>query len=123
VALLLFAAPMVLIARRRLGFAVLLSLSIYVVSLVFSLNLPLWPQDGHWRFNPLCWQFIFMLGLASGELSDGKLDPWLPTLRSFGIPIAAIGFDPSTQRLGPGELRSPLGECFQQHGSGSAATR
>ena len=72
VALLAFAAPMVLIARKRLTLAVALSFVLYTLSLIFKLNLPTWPSGGAWKFDPLCWQFLFTLGFVGGELSSSR---------------------------------------------------
>jgi hypothetical protein len=106
VVLLLVAGPMLPLARRWLAFAMLCSLSLYVTALIFKINLPLWPVDGYWRFNPFCWQFIFMLGFAAAELSaDGRLDRWLPRLRVVGVPIVLLGAILATTGLS-GELSS-----------------
>ena len=39
----------------------LLSFSAYVVARVTGFNLPSWTEEG-WYFNPLTWQFLFMIG-------------------------------------------------------------
>src|SRR4051794_25658983 len=46
-----------------------LSLSVYVVCLTFSINLPTWPSDGAWFFNPLAWQLLLVLGFIGAELA------------------------------------------------------
>ena len=44
------------------------SLAIYLWALVFEVSPPTWPTKGTWFFNPLAWQFLFVLGfLFAGE--------------------------------------------------------
>ncbi len=52
-----------------------LSFALYVAARTFGWNLPSWTDDG-WYFNPLCWQFLFVLGAL---LSRHSLRPPLPT--------------------------------------------
>jgi hypothetical protein len=56
-------APLV-VALDRLGGWVLLgcSLAVYIIAIVSGFNLPTWPNEGKWYFNPLCWQLDFVLG-------------------------------------------------------------
>jgi hypothetical protein len=50
-----------------------------------SLNLPNWMDNGHWFFNPLAWQFLFVIGALlamiatehGGELPRWKFAVWL----------------------------------------------
>jgi hypothetical protein len=92
IVLLACAAPTVLIARQRLALAVGLSFLLYAVCLVFKINLPTWPGEGSWRFDPLCWQFIFTLGFAAGEITElGKAEQLRARLLWFAVPIAVAG--------------------------------
>ena len=45
-----------------------LSFALYVAARVFGWNLPSWTEDG-WYFNPLCWQFLFVLGALMSRYS------------------------------------------------------
>ena len=80
---LMFGAPLLAIVHRALP-AILLpaSLAIYVAALTFRFNLPTWPVDGVWFFNPFAWQLIFVLGFALGA-DEGvgriarRILPWL----------------------------------------------
>jgi hypothetical protein len=102
IVLLACAAPIVLIARKQLAVAVGLSFLLYAICLVSRINLPTWPSEGWWRFNPLCWQLIFTLGFAAGEIA--ALDGWRQVrarLLWIAVPIvvagaisALTGFDP-----------------------------
>jgi hypothetical protein len=66
---LMIAAPLiVLIYRFAPGALLPISLCIYLWALVFEVSPPTWPTKGTWFFNPLAWQFVFVLGfLFAGE--------------------------------------------------------
>ena len=66
-ALLGLAPAFVLLSRVHLGLAIGISVALYAVSLVFEINIPSWPVEGHWFFNPLCWQLLLVLGFAAHE--------------------------------------------------------
>jgi hypothetical protein len=76
VVLLLITPVLLVLARRNDWLMLLMSGLIYLAARVFELNLPSWPLDGGWYFNPLAWQFIFAIGLFAGR-----------RLRSGGIPF------------------------------------
>lgn len=54
------------LVRQWLGFAA--SFALYVVARAMNLNLPNWPDDGHWFFNPLTWQLIFTCGVIAATI-------------------------------------------------------
>ncbi|MFZ4805756.1 MAG: OpgC family protein [Hyphomicrobiaceae bacterium] len=70
IVLLLFAVPMFLLGRLHLPSALVVSGGIYLWAIVWRANLPSWPNEGGWFFNPLSWQFVLMLGFACGELNQ-----------------------------------------------------
>jgi len=45
--------------------------ALYVVALAFRLTLPTWPVSGTWFFNPLAWQFVFVLGFSIARADAG----------------------------------------------------
>jgi hypothetical protein len=49
----------------------LASAALYATARGFELNLPNWPLDGGWYFNPLAWQLIFAIGLFVGRRIKG----------------------------------------------------
>jgi len=64
------AAPLLILTNRRSPWLLLgFSATIWVIAGLFRLNFPTWPTEGHWFFNPLAWQFCFVLGfvLAGAE--------------------------------------------------------
>jgi hypothetical protein len=65
VGLLVLAPVFILIARIRRWLALAASFGLYAACLAFELNLPSWPVEGHWFFNPLAWQFVLVLGFLS----------------------------------------------------------
>ena len=45
----------------------LASAGTYLAARAFSLNLPTWPVEGTWWFNPIAWQLIFAIGIVAGR--------------------------------------------------------
>ncbi len=64
VALMVFAPLIAAIDRYTPHLLLPLSFLLYVLVLTFRLIPPTWPVAGHWFFNPLAWQFIFVLGFV-----------------------------------------------------------
>src|SRR5258708_2888215 len=65
---LLLMTPLLLVLARgddRLMLAA--SAGIYLAARAFSLNLPTWPVEGTWFFNPIAWQLIFAIGIFAGR--------------------------------------------------------
>ena len=83
-------APLIAILYRVSPYFLLaLSASVYVATLATGFNLPTWPVEGRWFFNPFAWQFIFTIGYILG--GDG------PVQRSIGkhrlvVRLVAIAF-------------------------------
>jgi hypothetical protein len=49
---------------ERLMLAV--SATVYLFARTCSLNIPTWPAEGGWFFNPFAWQLLFSIGLFVG---------------------------------------------------------
>jgi hypothetical protein len=47
-----------------------LSAALYCVTLAIPIPMPTWPVEGQWFFNPLAWQFVFVLGFVLAK-EDG----------------------------------------------------
>jgi hypothetical protein len=94
VVLMLMAPFFALVDRVAKPLLLPISLALYVFVLAFRITLPTWPVAGTWFFNPLAWQFIFVLGFA---LADGKEGPGafarrhIVALRAIGVPIVIAG--------------------------------
>jgi hypothetical protein len=67
IVLLVLTPALLVLARRSDWLMLAFSGVIYAGARVFEVNLPTWPLDGVWYFNPLAWQFIFALGLFVGR--------------------------------------------------------
>ena len=56
-------APLIVIVHRIVPILLLpLSVGIWATTLYFGANLPTWPVEGRWFFNPLAWQLCFVTG-------------------------------------------------------------
>lgn len=108
--LLIDAAPIfVLVARFSRTAALSLSLTIYLASLVFEWNLPSWPGEGDWFFNPLCWQLLLVLGIVfQGWFREHAwMRSWARRLIPLGVAIVALGIYLSIYEIRPDPLVVP----------------
>ena len=64
-----------------------LSLALYFAIHKSGINIPTWPVEGRWYFNPFTWQLVFVLGFV---LAD-PVGP-LAVLRKYRLPLRVIGF-------------------------------
>ena len=93
VVLLAISPVFILLARlSRIG-ALLLSFAVYLTTLVFELNLPTWPVEGAWFFNPLAWQLLLVLGFLGCEWSRDSetFNRWAARLMPLGLIGVAVG--------------------------------
>lgn len=87
------AAPLIVTIDRFLPRALLpLSFLLYMSALVFEISLPSWPVNGRWFFNPLTWQFIFVLGYVIGRDLDNPFNPrrYLKYLRPIALGVVIL---------------------------------
>jgi hypothetical protein len=78
--------PFVLPAIVRWPFAVIaVSLALYAATCRFNWNLPAYPENKVWYFNPLAWQVVFYVGAALAMLA-----PELSRLDRFRRPISIV---------------------------------
>jgi hypothetical protein len=101
VVLMLMAPFFALIDRTVPSLLLPASATLYVCALAFRLTLPTWPVSGTWFFNPLAWQFTFVLGFALAR-EDRGIGAWARRhifwLRIVALPLviaasAAMIFD------------------------------
>jgi hypothetical protein len=93
--ILLAGAPIfVLISRISRLLALALSAAVYLTAVVFELNVPNWPGEGHWFFNPLAWQLLFALGFLGAVWSRESegFRVWAWRLLPLGAAGVAVGF-------------------------------
>jgi hypothetical protein len=67
IVLLLLTPALLLLARRSDWLMLAGSAALYAVTRVFDLNIPTYPLEGIWYFNPLAWQLLFALGIFVGR--------------------------------------------------------
>ena len=72
----------------RVSPTVLLAASggLYVATLYTGFNLPTWPVEGRWYFNPFAWQFVFALGYMLGGPGPGQ-----QIVQKYRLPIRIFG--------------------------------
>ena len=70
------------------------SAALYVCALALRLTLPTWPVSGTWFFNPLAWQFVFVLGFTIARADHG-VGAWarrnIVWLRIAAVPVVILG--------------------------------
>jgi hypothetical protein len=82
--------PAVLVAlRQSIWLALVPSAAIYGAVQVFSIDVPAYPADSVWTFNPLAWQFLFVLGAALGR-TDARSRSAATLLRLAYLPALVI---------------------------------
>ncbi|MFE1600834.1 OpgC family protein [Methylobacterium sp. ID0610] len=93
VGLLGLAPIFVLMARVSRLLALGASLALYFAALIFELNVPSWPNEGHWFFNPLCWQLLLLLGFLAHEWrrESPSFLIWRRRLLPLGIALVTLG--------------------------------
>ncbi|HZL31706.1 MAG TPA: OpgC domain-containing protein [Pseudolabrys sp.] len=94
VVLMLMAPLFALIDRVAANWLLPLSLGFYVIVLVFRLQLPTWPVEGTWFFNPLAWQVLLVLGFVMAKDNAGPglwVRRHIVAIRTAAIPIVILG--------------------------------
>lgn len=83
--------PAVLIGIRRNPLLVLIpSVVVYLTVQLFDISVPAYPEGHVWFFNPLAWQFLFVVGAVLGAQSPpGK---WYASLLPALYPAAVVVF-------------------------------
>jgi hypothetical protein len=74
----LFGLPVLMVlVKRSHALALTVSFALYAAAGTWRLNIPNYPLDGGWYFNPLAWQFLFTLGFVAGaRLRTGLAVPY-----------------------------------------------
>lgn len=112
---LLFIAPAVALLQRQVpALLPLIALSIYAAALVFGINLPTWPVEGTWFFNPLAWQLIFVLGfLLAGEDGLGNFARrHHSVIRLLAFPVLLLGIAVGMTNFSPNPIFIPEPKLF-----------
>jgi hypothetical protein len=107
VVLMLMATVIVAIDRNAPNWLLPASLILYLTVLTLQFNLPTWPVQGTWFFNPLAWQLVFVLGfvLARPEGLGGFVRAHIVPIRWIGLVVVValliidkggLWYDPTT---------------------------
>lgn len=113
VVLLAMAPAFILLARVSRPAALLASTLLYLASLVFQLNLPSWPTEGYWFFDPFAWQLLLVVGyLAFGWNQGERLSRWAGRLLPLGIAGVLVGAVVAGLGLWPDPLAVPEPRAF-----------
>jgi hypothetical protein len=80
--------PVLWLLLRNADAALFAAAVLYVLAWQFGWNLPAYPR-GHWYFNPLAWQLIFVFGAWCALGGAARLGPWL---RSPVVLASAIAY-------------------------------
>ena len=108
---LMVAAPAIALLDRASPWLLAgVSFSLWAAALMFGVNLPTWPVEGRWFFNPLSWQFIFVLGFvfARPDRGPGALArKHMALARVLAIPLVLIGAAMAFHQWSPPVARLP----------------
>ncbi|MBK9081796.1 MAG: OpgC domain-containing protein [Rhizobiales bacterium] len=109
VALLVVAPGIAVLHRLSPALLALASGGVYLAALIVPITIPTWPVPGQWFFNPLCWQFLFVIGFlaARPEGLGGFLARHLTWLRRIAWPIVIAGAAVAWFDLHPDPTRAP----------------
>jgi hypothetical protein len=108
-------APLCVISDRIWKWLPLvLSVALYAVILWSGVNLPTWPVEGRWYFNPFAWQLIFVLGymLADAKGPAAALRRHKSGLRWLGLAVVAAGVAIGVTDYSPDPLLVPDPKLF-----------
>jgi len=105
--------------KRSPALALAGSLALYAVSKLTGLNLPSYPNDDGWFFNPFAWQLLFSIGAILGHAAAQGLalprSRWMAAGAALYALFALIVVAPWVKlpgledwRLVPGDLLAPM---------------
>jgi len=112
---LMFIAPIVALLHRRARPVLLpFSLSIYVLALALGVNVPTWPVEGDWFFNPLAWQLLYVSGflLGGGDGLAAAARRHHRRLRLFALPVVLLGLVVAQTNFSPDPIAVPPPKLF-----------
>ncbi len=90
VLLYLLSAPLLWLLLRAPNATLGVSLALYALVHAFGWTVPAWP-NGHWAFNPLAWQLLFVLG-AWWMIEDKRSRPCLTSRTTLVLAVLYLLF-------------------------------
>ena len=92
VVLLTLTPALLWLALRSLTAMLAASVVVYVAANGLGLNMPNFPTDGAWYFNPFAWQLLFSIGLALGIMRmRGQSVGYHPLAYAAALAYIALG--------------------------------
>lgn len=112
---LMMSGPLIVIFYRLAANWLLpVSIAIWAASLTFAFNLPTWPVESRWFFNPLAWQLCFVTGFVLAKPTG--VGAWtrrhLIWLRIAALPAVIAGAAVALFALWPSPFDVPWPEMF-----------
>ena len=109
-----FAPLVVVLGRFSLRLLLFYSFTVWALTLVSELNLPTWPVEGVWFFNPFAWQLQFVLGyvLARPKQAAGFIESKRTEFRILGLVITGIGLWLALIQWAPNPFELPEPRLF-----------
>jgi hypothetical protein len=90
--LLVMLPAMMVLARLSLGLLFAVSVTLWLLTGYFALDLPNFPMPGGWFFNPFAWQLLFVIGFILGQRQREEKpmlrSPWLFGLAAIYLALA-----------------------------------
>ncbi len=91
--LILLVPALMWLAARDLRLMLASSFGLYLAAHLLPIQMPNFPTDGGWFFNPFAWQFIFTIGIALGVMKTrGASVPWHPVLGGLAAAYVMFSF-------------------------------
>jgi hypothetical protein len=107
--------PFMAVLHRAAPYALLpVSFLIWATTLGTAVNLPTWPVEGRWFFNPFAWQFILVIGFLLGgdSVLTRAIVNWRGVSRVIGGVIVALGVLGTYLQFFPDPLNAPQPALF-----------
>ena len=104
IALLAWFPLLIWLLQRHPALALAVSVALYAVARATGLNLPSYPNDDGWFFNPFAWQLLFSIGAVLGHAATkGAVLPrsrWLVAIAALYALFALVVIAPWTKLPG-----------------------
>ncbi|WP_332065760.1 OpgC family protein [Bartonella sp. CB189] len=86
IVLMIFSPFLLYLACKQKELLLLGSFTLYLICGLYKIAPPSYPLSGKWFFNPLSWQFLFVIGLTSTlSLQQGNTIAFKPLLVIFSV--------------------------------------
>jgi hypothetical protein len=87
--LILMVPALMWLAARDLRLMLGASFALYLAAHLWPIDMPNFPTDDGWFFNPFAWQLLFVSGIALGVLRvRGQSVPWHPVAGALAVAYA-----------------------------------